>query len=257
MAGSLDDLRARSDALASSLGDDEALDVNAAILAAEPGDAVATNRLGAGLIAVGRATEAVEVFEAGLEANPANRIMLDRLKQARHAAARPAPKPVSKGGSRGGRSSARGSATWIKAVHYSDDGWTVPPGELRWISDPGQVDESGERVHRADGQPAGAPTWRVGDRVGLYFGGTYKVPVLVEVAELPRFDPAFVERETGSHEDAERWPWVTPIRGLKAVSVEDAPSLSDLGIEHSSMQHRARLKLDAERAGRLLRLLDG
>jgi hypothetical protein len=53
---------------------------------------VATNRLGAGLIAAGRAPEAVEVYEAGLEANEGNAIMLNRLTQARHAAGRPAPK---------------------------------------------------------------------------------------------------------------------------------------------------------------------
>src|SRR3954454_10664725 len=100
MARSLDDLRARSDALASNLDDAEALEVNAAILRVEPGDAVATNRLGAGLIAGGRSAEAVGVFEAGLEAHPANAIMRDRLKQARHAAALPPPKAASARGAR-------------------------------------------------------------------------------------------------------------------------------------------------------------
>jgi hypothetical protein len=258
MAGSLDDLRARSDALASALADDEALEVNAAILAAEPGDAVATNRLGAGLIAVGRAAEAVEVFEAGLEAHPANPIMLDRLKQARHAAARPAPKPpAAKGGRRGTRSSTGAPTAWIKAVYHEGDHNEEPPepGEVTWIGDAGQLDEHGERAYRADGQPRGEPTWRVGDHVGLYYGGTYKVPVLAEVAELPRFDPEFVRRETGADEDAERWPWVTTIRVTHAVAVDDAPTLSDLGIEHGSMQQRSRLKLDAEQRERLLRLL--
>src|SRR3954470_19499504 len=193
MARSLDDLRARSDALASNLDDAEALEVNAAILALEPGDAVATNRLGAGLIAGGRPAEAVDVFEAGLEAHPGNAIMRDRLKQARHAAALPPPKPAA---ARGGRRSVRtdGAPTaWIKALRDdgNGDGSTVRPDERTWVSDPGQIDEAGERVYRADGQPLGEPQWRVGDKVGLYFGGTYKVPVLVEVAELPRFDPEF------------------------------------------------------------------
>jgi predicted Zn-dependent protease len=92
MGGDLSGLRARSEHLASVLADEEALAVNRAILDAAPGDPVATNRLGAGLIASGRAPEAVEVYEAGLEANKGNAIMLNRLTQARHAAGRPAPK---------------------------------------------------------------------------------------------------------------------------------------------------------------------
>jgi hypothetical protein len=255
MAGDLDDLRARSDALANNLGDDEALAVHAAILALVPADPIATNRLGAGLIAVGRATEAVAVFEAGLEAHPANPIMRDRLKQARHAAARPAPKPAPSGGRRGARTNTGAPEAWIKALHYHDDGWTVRPDEETWVSDPGKIDEQGERVYRADGQPWGEPAWKVGDKVGLYYGGTYKVPVLVEVAELPRFDPEFVRRETGSDDDAERWPWVTPIRGINAVTVEEAPSLADLGIDNRSMGRRARKKLNADQREELLRLL--
>jgi hypothetical protein len=255
MARSLDDLRARSDALAGNLADDEALEVNAAVLEIEPGDAVATNRLGAGLISVGRAAEAVAVFEAGLEAHPGNSIMRDRLKQARHAAALPPPKPPPK---RGGRRVVRGDdgpTAWIKALQHHGDGWTVQPGEEKWVSDPGQINGDGERVYRADGQPFGEPQWQVGDKVGLYFGGTLKVPVLVEVAELPRFDPEFVRRETGSDEEAERWPWVTPIRGINAMSIEEAPSLADLGIDNKAMGRRARKKLDVTQRDELLRLL--
>jgi hypothetical protein len=258
MARSLNDLRARSDALASNLDDAEALEVNAAILAVEPGDAVATNRLGAGLIAGGRAAEAVGVFEAGLEAHPANAIMRDRLKQARHAAALPPPKSPSV---RGGRRSVKtdgGPTAWIKALRAEGNGdgdGSAAPDEWTWVSDPGQIDEAGERVYRADGQPFGEPQWRVGDKVGLYFGGTYKVPILVEVAELPRFDPEFVRRETGSDEEAERWPWVTPVRAIRAMTIEDAPSLADLGIDNKAMGRRARKKLDGAQRDELLRLL--
>ena len=91
--------------------------------------------------------------------------------------------------------------------------------------------------------------------MGLYFGGTYKVPVLVEVTSPPRFDPAFVEHETGSRDEAERWPWVTQVRGITAVSVEDAPSLADLGVDNRSMGRRSRKQLDGEQRDRLMRLL--
>ncbi len=255
MTAHLDQLRARSDALADKLGDDDALEVNRAILAIEPGHVVATNRLGAGLMKAGRAKEALEVYEAGLQVHPGNAIMRDRTRQARHAAALPDPPPArATGGRRKGTASA-GPTAWIKAVHYDGDGWTVEPGAEHWISDPGQVDGNGRRVYTANGAPWGEPSWKVGDRVGLYFGGTYKVPVLVEIASPPRFDPAFVERETGALEDAERWPWVTPVRGINAVSVEDAPTLADLGVDNRSMGRRSRKKLDGEQRDRLMRLL--
>src|SRR6476620_10447446 len=143
MTAHLDQLRARSDALADKLGDDDALEVNRAILAIEPGHVVATNRLGAGLMKAGRAKEALEVYEAGLQVHPGNAIMRDRTRQARHAAALPDPPPArATGGRRKGTASA-GPTAWIKAVHYDGDGWTVEPGAEHWISDPGQVDGNG------------------------------------------------------------------------------------------------------------------
>ena len=251
MALSLDELRARSTALGESLADDEALAVNAAILELVPADAVATNRLGAGLIALGRAKDAIEVYTDGLEAHPDNAIMRDRLKQAQHAAAL-AHETAASGRPRTRRATRTG---WIKSIYQSD--WTVEPGEETWINDAGQHNAKGERMYRADGVAWGEPSWRIGDPVGLYFGGTYKVPILVEVAGPPSFDPALVARESGSAEEGERWPWVTPIRGIAALALGDAPTLSDLGIEHNRMQQRARLMLDDDERKRLLQLLGG
>jgi hypothetical protein len=54
MAAELDKLRARSDALAGTLDDRRSPREHRAILAIVPGDAVATYRLGAGLMRVGR-----------------------------------------------------------------------------------------------------------------------------------------------------------------------------------------------------------
>jgi hypothetical protein len=255
MASSLDNLLAGSEGLAGSLDDERALTVNAAILEADPHNAVATNRLGIGLLYSGRAAEAVEVFKAGLETHPDNPIMLRRLDEARRAVER-ALVAETVPASRRGRAGRKGQAeAWIKAVYHNPDGWTVAPGQESWISDPGNFDDRGERVYRADGQPSGEPSWRIGDSVGLYFGGTYRVPVLVEIIERPRFDPAFVAKESGSPQDGERWPWVTPIRGVASLPVDDAPTLTDLGIAHASMQQRSRLRLDAARREVLLRLL--
>jgi hypothetical protein len=201
MASDVNGLRARSDELGDRLEDDEALEVNAEILALAPGDAKATLRLGAGLMAVGRVKDALDVYEKGAQTNKANTMIANRVKQARHAVGLAEKAPPR--GAAGRRGLKRGDVTaWIKALYARAE---REPSAPPWISDPGQIDANGERMYRADGQPWGEPSWRVGDPVGLYYGGTGKVPVLVRVAELPRFDPAFVERETGSAEDAERW----------------------------------------------------
>jgi hypothetical protein len=256
MAADLDDLRARSDALADRLEDDGALEVNAEILAALPGDAKATLRLGAGLMAVGRVKDALDVYEKGAQSNPRNTMIANRVKQARNAVALGETAPPA-GGKR--RKPATPTA-WLKSIHHDpveDADWTIAPGEETWISDAGQHDADGNRMYRADGTPWGEPSWQIGAKVGLYFGGTYRVPILVEITGKPYCDEEFVARESGKPEDGRRWPWVTPVRGISAVSLADAPRLEDLGIPHSSMQQRARLVLDDEQRKRLLALLGG
>jgi hypothetical protein len=62
---------------------------------------------------------------------------------------------------------------WINALRYYADGWTVRPSQELWISDPGQIDDAGERVYRADGQPWGEPTWRLGDWTGSALVGRH------------------------------------------------------------------------------------
>lgn len=143
---------------------------------------------------------------------------------------------------------------WIKCVHYQDDGWTIEPGERRWISDTGRRDAQGRRVFRQDGVPWGEPSWDVGDQVGLYFGGTLKVPVLVEVTSAPEFNPGFVQAEShGQEADAgERWPWVTWVKGLYSQAPDDAPSLDDLEIPHMKVMRRTRFVLSPAEHRRLV-----
>jgi hypothetical protein len=231
------------------LASEDALAVNAAILEIDPANPIATNRLGIGLLNADRPAESVEVFERGLAAHPENPIMLRRIDQARRALekadAAPPPAPKRR------RTPAAGPGAWIKALR-DETGWTVAPGDLAWVSDGGKVDAEGVRALRADGTPWGEPSWKVGDAVGLYVAGTLRVPVLVEIAEPPRFDPAFVTEQTGSAEDGERWPWVTPVRGIAAFPEGEAPTLTELGIDAGSMQQRSRKRLDADQRERLL-----
>jgi hypothetical protein len=142
-------------------------------------------------------------------------------------------------------------------MHYQDDGWTITPGQEMWISDIGRRDDRGERVYRADGVPWGEPSWKVGDEIGLYFGGTLKVPVLVEVIAPPEFNPSFVQADAHGREDdaGERWPWVTQVRGLRSVPLVRAPTLDELRIPPERVQRRARFTITADQHGLLVRAL--
>ena len=71
--------------------------------------------------------------------------------------------------------SAAALGVWVKAIHH-DEGWTVAPGELSSVSDAGIINRHGDRMYRDDGQPAGEPSWRVGDPIGLYFASTKRIP---------------------------------------------------------------------------------
>ena len=143
---------------------------------------------------------------------------------------------------------------WIKSLHYRHDGWTIDPGQEHWIGDPGVRDEHGKRKRRRDGSPAGKPSYRAGDKIGLYFATTLKVPLVVEVIELPRFDPEFAQRNSdGGEPDAgERWPWVTTVKGLHQVSLEKAPDIDDLGIRGPILWGGSHFKLSTDQYQRLL-----
>lgn len=136
--------------------------------------------------------------------------------------------------------------SWLKSIHYRHDGWTIRPGERTWISDISRHDKRGHLVYRQDGTPWGEPSWQIGDRVGLYFSGTLRVPIIVEVVASPRFDPAFVQQynDGGEPDAGERWPWVTEVRGVRALPLVQAPTLDDIGIDHASMRQRSRLRLE-------------
>jgi hypothetical protein len=254
MASSLDTLVARSATLTTSLGDEEALATNAAILKLAPEDRVAITRLAIGLLNAGRAAESIAVLEAGLEAHPDNRIMLDRLAEA-HRALAAATRQASKIKARppaGARRRTGGPCAWIKPLR---NGSVFSEGEEAWISDAGRVGADGERTVTASGVPWGQPSWKVGEHIGLVDPATQRVRVLVEVIEAPRFDPEFVAEQTGSATEGEQWPWVTAVRVITARPVLEAPALSEIGAEQTTLQQRSRKMLDAQQRETLLGLL--
>lgn len=235
---------------------DEAVSIYEAILRLSEGEVLATRGLALALIKLRRFDRADEVVQEALILHPGDEFLSKRAADiARDRKWTIKGLPVTKGtrkstGSRVGR-------TWIKAVYYDGTGWTEQPGEETWLADPGQRDRDGVRQYTTTGQPKGRPTWRVGEQAGVYFGGTQRVPVLLEVIALPDFDPAFVQTaDWAKGDDSERWPWVTRFRVLKTVDVESAPTLADLGISTTSMQQKARLRTDPEIHGRLVQALD-
>jgi tetratricopeptide (TPR) repeat protein len=248
MTSSLDDLLARSLALGDRLDVDEAVEINRAILELDPANEHAGTRLAIGLLNRGQAAEAIPVLETVLAAHPKNPFAGKRLAQAQRDLAGGVIRASSPNRSRATKS------VWVKAMHY-EEGYTIEPGSLSWVSDAGIIGKDGRRVIRADGVPAGEPSWQVGERVGLYFGGTRRVPVLVEIAQRPYFDPQFVIDESGSEEDGRRWPWVTKVRGINALPLEEAPTLDQLEIPGAAMQQRTRKVLSDAQAALLLKFL--
>jgi hypothetical protein len=244
----LAELQARVNALAPDAWE-EHVSLNEAILRLQAGDLVASRRLALALVKLAEFDRAEEIVEEALVLHPADDVLMRRahdIARGRRIAAEVRTRS----------SPERARSTWIKAVHYAGDGWTESEGTEFWISDPGQRDAGGERLYTASGDPWGRPSWRVGDEAGIYFGGTGRVPFLVEIIEPPEFNPSFVQAANWAQPgDGERWPWVTWVRVLRSVPVEAAPTLGQLGIESSSMQQRARLRTDPDIHQRLRKAL--
>lgn len=251
---SLEALRERADQLAP---DDleGAVVVYEAMLRLDAGDLLATRGLALALVHLGELDRAEEIVQESLILHAGDAIL---EKRAADIAGRRRWAAMQNTAAAGKRQSSvsRGPSTWIKAVHYDGGGWTEEPGSERWFSDPGQRDANGKRLYTAAGDPWGRPSWKVGEQAGIYYGGTHRVPLLVEIIRPPEFNPSFVQGADWAREGAgERWPWVTWVRVLRSVEVEKAPTLDELGIATSSMQQRARLHTNPDIHNRLLQAL--
>ena len=248
MTASLDELSPRSLALSDRLGDDEALEINQAILELDPANELAATRLGIGLLNAERLEEAIAVFEAALRAHPENTVADKRLQQARRDIATAAvPKPRRRPKARIARE------VWVKAMDYKE-GWTATkPGQLTWVSDAGIIDHT-----RTPQDPRQRPAVGRTDLARGRSGRPLFRAIRTRSRCSPRsrrarsFDPAFVAAQSGSAEDGERWPWVTEVRVITTLPADSAPTLEELKIPASSMQQRTRKQLDATQSGTLL-----
>ena len=91
------------------------------------------------------------------------------------------------------------------------------------------------------GEPTMRPAYEPGDLALVYIAGTYRCPALIEIAAAAEFD---AERR--------RWGWRTPVRVLARVTIEDAPTLDEIGVPRVSVGRQSRLRLTPEQfeAGR-------
>lgn len=243
MADELSELRSRVSALAPDAWEEQ-IAVNEAILRLEAGDVIATRRVALALVKLGRFDRADEVVQEALILHPGDDILsrrADDVARARRAAA------AETTARRAHSAVERAPSTWIKAIHYDGGGWRETEGAEIWVSDPGHRDADGERLYTAAGEPWGRPSWRIGEEAGIYFGGTKRVPFLVEIITPPEFNPSLVQAEDwAGPDDGERWPWVTWVRVLRSVEVDAAPTIGELGIDSASMRQRDRLRTDPD-----------
>ena len=203
----------------------------------------------------GRAPEASRSTRPDWRPSPATRSWSTGPAQARHAAARPDPAPARASGGRrptaragpGRPAGSRRSSTTATA------GRTSPERRL------------GQRRRGRSTATAAASTRRTAPRGASRAGRSATASASASAAPTrcrARRDHRAAALRPGVRRGPDRlgrrrrrWPWVTRVRGINAVSVEDAPSLADLGIDNRSMGRRSRKKLDGEQRDRLLRLL--
>lgn len=82
----------------------------------------------------------------------------------------------------------------------------------------------------------GRPSFNVGDLLVVYVGGTNCCYAAVSVAGETRNDPAFLVANGRSTEEAERWPWVTPVEvRLRLPETHGAP-IAEVGKSGQSVQ---------------------
>jgi phosphatidylserine/phosphatidylglycerophosphate/cardiolipin synthase-like enzyme len=79
---------------------------------------------------------------------------------------------------------------------------------------------------------------------------------VMRVTEAPVFDPALVAREAGE-EDAQKWAWVTWVEPVAALSLSDAPTLSDIGVASSAVRQHGHIRLSRQQYRRALHAVRG
>jgi len=110
---------------------------------------------------------------------------------------------------------------WVKALYYDAVDAARPWDPNGWVGSPDK----------------GCPTFKTGDFLLIYAKYTGLCNAIVEVTGPTRFDPAYPLAQGKPPEDAERWPWITPVAGRRQVPVACGVPLHRLGLTGQSLRN--------------------
>ena len=132
---------------------------------------------------------------------------------------------------------------WIKAMYHDKrqdqpDWWF----DRTWLND---------RHVESNGRYLRMPSYAVGDLLALYLVEPRAVPAIYRVTGVPELRKDFVRAIDGPA-DAERYGWVTPVDMIAGKRLQDAPLLSEFGLDGRSLQNGRKI---IEKPGVVRRIL--
>jgi hypothetical protein len=151
-------------------------------------------------------------------------------------------------------------SNWLKVGYFTDsqeadaDYWL----ERDWVSDgPGRSSkrwQGGKRPRKGATYPLHGPQYAVGDFLVIYITERGVCPAILEVVGEPHWDPQWVDQHSKKGE-GERWGVVTKVKGRKALLLDQAPGLEEIGVIRSSVQRKGHLWLEDEQFEEAQRLI--
>lgn len=159
--------------------------------------------------------------------------------------------------------------TWLKRVHWTDDRedagyWRKTP----WVSDaPGSKSGLWDKWARPSANqplPPHGPQYAKGDKLVICIANTRgcppelvrRCPAVLEVADLPRWDPTLVDRAGSRPREGDRWGVVTNVNCLNAVEPRAAPMVESIGVMRSSLNQKGYRHLEDEQGAKAQQKLE-
>ncbi len=145
-------------------------------------------------------------------------------------------------------------AYWLKIGYFTDSQEAAPDYWLKrtWVSDsPGRVSprwKTFEKPRKGQVYPPHGPQYEVGDRLVVYITEKGVCPAILDVIAQPRWDPGFVDAESGRG-DGREWGVVTTVEGVWSSSLGDAPPLEDIGVTKARVQRHGHISLSDSEYG--------
>jgi len=107
-----------------------------------------------------------------------------------------------------------------------------------WVSD--------RHLLRDGERPILRPSYQEGDLLVLYVVGR-GCPAIVEVTRVAEFEPERVRDDPDAQpDDWERWGWVTEVKCLHSVPLDEAPRLHEINVASSSVKRHGHIQLSPE-----------